>query len=76
MNCDFEHGLGIYHASVSANAFDHLAYYLSVKKRRGIIRLHNERGNGNATGSSVSFDDIAASKKALRLVFSCYANSI
>ena len=49
---------------------------MSVKRRRGIIRLHNERGNGNAAGSFVSFDDIAASKKALRLVFSYYTNSI
>ena len=76
MNDDFEHGLGIFHASVSADAFDHVAYYLSVKRRRRIIRLHNEPGNGNAAGSSVSFENIAASKKALRLVFSCYANSI
>ena len=48
----------------------------SVKRRRGIIRLHKEGGNGNAAGSSVSFDDIAAPGKALRLVFSYYANSM
>ena len=48
LNSDFEHGLGIFHASMSADAFDHVAYYLSVKRQRGIIRLHNERGNENA----------------------------
>ena len=76
MNGDFEHELGIFHAYVSADAFVHVAYYLSVKRRWEIIHLHNQRENGNAAGSSVSIDNIAASKKVLRLVFSYYANSI
>ena len=74
LNGDFEHGLGIFHASVSADAFDHVAYYLSVKRRREIIRLHDKRGNRN--GSSVSFNEIAAFGKALRIVFSYYAISM
>ena len=44
LNGDLEHGFGIFHTSVSAYAFDHAAYYLFVKRRQGIIRVHNERG--------------------------------
>jgi len=83
---DFEHGLGIFHASESDA--EYVTYYPFVKERRGVIRLQNEHdGNENIMSSSSIYSNnividpttsssSSSKEMSFKLVFSYYANSM